>query len=79
MGTSDSVKIYISTINVGDNHYYVDSLPDGDVDKKHEVEFIRKDFLLEWLEAKVYEHNEDKFDDGFNTALGQVIDKINSL
>lgn len=43
------------------------------------VEYIRKDFLLEWLEAKVYEHNEDKFDDGFNTALGQVIDKINTL
>lgn len=41
--------------------------------------YIRKDLLLEWLEAKVYEHNEDKFDDGFNTALGQVIDKINSL
>lgn len=43
------------------------------------VEYIRKDLLLEWLEAKVYEHNEDKFDDGFNTALGQVIDKINTL
>ena len=43
------------------------------------VEYIRKDFLLEWLESKVYEHNEDKFDDGFNTAIGQVIDKINSL
>ena len=42
-------------------------------------EYIRKDLLLEWLKAKVYEHNEDKFDDGFNTALGQVIDKINSL
>lgn len=43
------------------------------------VEYIRKDLLLEWLEAKVYEHNEDKFDDGFNTAIGQVIDKINSI
>ena len=44
-----------------------------------DVEYIRKDLLLEWLEAKVYEHNEDKFDDGFNTAIGQVIDKINEL
>ena len=43
------------------------------------VKYIRKDALLEWLEGKVYEHNEDKFDDGFNTALGQVIDKINTL
>jgi len=52
-----------------------------DTEKKLEsdVEYIRKDFLLEWLEAKVYKHNEDKFDNGFNTALGQVIDKINSL
>lgn len=44
-----------------------------------DIEYIRKDALLEWLESKVYQHNEDKFDDGFNTALGQVIDKINSL
>lgn len=44
-----------------------------------DIEYICKDTFLEWLEAKVYEHNEDKFDDGFNTALGQVIDKINSL
>lgn len=42
-------------------------------------EYIRKDALLEWLESKVYEHNEDRFDDGFNAALGQVIDKLNSL
>ena len=44
-----------------------------------EVGYIRKDLLLEWLESKIYEHNEDRFDDGFNTAIGQVIDKINSL
>lgn len=41
--------------------------------------YIRKDALLEWLESKVYEHNEDRFDDGFNAALGQVIDKLNSM
>ena len=43
------------------------------------IEYIRKDALLEWLESKVYEHNEDRFDDGFNAALGQVIDKLNSM
>lgn len=43
------------------------------------IEYIRKDALLEWLESKVYEHNEDRFDDGFNAALGQVIDKINEM
>ncbi len=43
------------------------------------VEYIRKEALLEWLESKVYEHNEDRFDDGFNAALGQVIDKLNEM
>lgn len=43
------------------------------------IEYIRKDALLEWLESKVYKHNEDRFDDGFNAALGQVIDKINAI
>ena len=43
------------------------------------TEYIHKDALLDWLESKVYEHNEDRFDDGFNAALGQVIDKINEL
>lgn len=42
-------------------------------------EYIRKDALLKWLESMVYEHNEDRFDDGFNAALGQVIDKLNSM
>lgn len=42
-------------------------------------EYIRKEALIEWLESKVYEHNEDRFDDGFNAALGQVIDKLNSM
>lgn len=50
-----------------------------DRNDKNNVEYIRKDALLEWLESKVYEHNEDRFDDGFNTALGQVIDKINLI
>ena len=44
-----------------------------------EVEYIRKDSLLEWLNGMVYEYNLDRFDDGFNAALGQVIDKIESL
>lgn len=42
-------------------------------------EYIRNDALLKWLESMVYEHNEDRFDDGFNAALGQVIDKLNSM
>ena len=53
--------------------------PYMDGEKMIDVEYIRKDALLEWLESKVYQHNEDKFDDGFNTALGQVIDKLNNF
>lgn len=45
----------------------------------NDVCYIRKDALMEWLESKVYEHNEDRFDDGFNAALGQVIDKLNEM
>lgn len=41
--------------------------------------YIRKEAMMEWLESKVYEYNEDRFDDGFNAALGQVIDKLNEM
>ncbi len=69
---------------------YVREYPDGfarfwEEKKKDDVvatiphEYIRKDALLEWLNGKVYEHNEDLFDDGFNAALGQVIDKLNLM
>lgn len=70
-------------------YFPADGLPsyidwDGSPIRTKQVEdsdvcYIRKDALMEWLEGKVYEHNEDRFDDGFNAALGQVIDKINSL
>ena len=70
-------KIYI-------RHYWMPGELDDDwrlkpVEDEQCEEYIRKDALLEWLESKVYEHNEDRFDDGFNAALGQVIDKINSM
>lgn len=68
-------KIYIPQ-NISRSDVTSLSLPD---DKGRGIEFIRKDALLEWLESKVYEHNEDRFDDGFNAALGQVIDKINEM
>ena len=38
-------------------------------------EYIRKDALLKWLEEKLKERHAPQFRD----ALGQVIDKINSL
>lgn len=52
---------------------------DGNKPNDNFQEYIHKEALLEWLESKVYEHNEDRFDDGFNAALGQIIDKINEL
>ena len=51
----------------------------GNLKSRQIEEYIRKDALLEWLENMVYQHNEDRFDDGFNTAIGQVIDKLQLL
>lgn len=67
-------KIYIDIIDMDSGYMMAPSF-----ENNGGAEYIRKDALLEWLESKVYEHNEDRFDDGFNAALGQVIDKINSL
>ena len=44
-----------------------------------DVQYIRKDALLKWLESMVYQHNEHILAAGFNTAIEQVIDKLNSL
>ena len=50
-------KIYIYTANVGDNHYSISST-DNPVDKKYEVEYIRKDALLELIEKTVIFYKE---------------------
>ena len=63
-------KIYVTPVGTWDTKHIPD-LQDNI--------YISKDALLEWLESKVYEHNEDRFDDGFNAALGQVIDKLNEI
>lgn len=76
-------KIFLSVGKEEDWKYamWTEKSPDeqkfSELDKHQE--YIRKNALLGWLNEKVYEHNEDRFDDGFNAALGQVIDKINSL
>ena len=49
-------KIYIYTANVGDNHYSISST-DNPVDKKYEVEYIRKDAILELLQNRNKEIN----------------------
>lgn len=67
-------KIYIDIDTFGFIHGY-----NAEAHPPACQEYIRKDVLLEWLESKVYEHNEDRFDDGFNAALGQVIDKLNEM
>lgn len=74
------------------NKIYLPKYPNLDIEGEHlgddwsyepeftdNVTYIRKYALLKWLESKVYEHNEDRFDDGFNAALGQVIDKLNEM
>ena len=63
-------KIYIGIQDLGSGYVYALSL-----DNNGEQEYIRKDALLEWLEEKLKERHAPQFRD----ALGQVIDKINSL
>lgn len=72
-------KIYMTPSYGEPDNVLLASFSKSHLDCHRDIEYIRKDALLEWLNGKVYEHNEDRFDDGFNAALGQVIDKINSL
>lgn len=72
-------KIYMTPSYGEPDNVLLASFSKSHLDYHREIEYIRKDALLEWLESKVYEHNEDRFDDGFNAALGQVIDKLNSM
>jgi hypothetical protein len=44
-------KIYIYS-NAGDNSYLI-SPTENVADKKYEIEYIRKDFLLEWAEKEM--------------------------
>ncbi len=77
-------KIYIYTVNVGDNHYSI-TPTDNITDMKYEVEYIRKDALLEWTREQLayYQKLEEEEGDpvrwGQRNAFQQVIDKINSL
>ena len=78
-------KIYINTLNVGDNHYSITGT-DNPVDKKYEVEYIRKDVLLKWAIKKMQhyaklqnEKHQDPTHWGQRNAFQQVIDKLNSL
>ena len=43
------------------------------------VEYIKRDFLLKWLDKRVLDSPKYEFDEGFNAAIGQVIGKIISL
>ena len=48
--------------------------------KSDDIEYIRKEALIEWLEGKMtIEGTTEGFVGGYNTALKDVIDKINSL
>lgn len=73
-------KIYINTINVGDNHYSIDGT-DNPVDKKYEVEFINKNALLKWANDNLLEceASDDDADYGRIDAYKKLIDKLNSL
>ncbi|MBO7693551.1 MAG: hypothetical protein J6T10_13045 [Methanobrevibacter sp.] len=76
-------NIYISTLNVGDNHYHIDPLPDNDIDKKHEVAYIRKDALWKPTDEqmKALETAERWYSDnmGCNFALVSLCEQLKKL
>lgn len=67
-------KIYMSNL-IYDSWQY--TIPDPD--DETEVEYIRKDALIEWLENKIAE-NEGGFVAGLtNLAYQDVLNKLNSI
>ena len=45
-----------------------------------DIEYIRKDLLLEWAEGKKKHYmDRQEYDCGWNDLLDELIDKINSL
>ena len=61
-------KIYVNTINIGDNHFSI-SPTDNPVDRKTQVEYLRKDALLEWAKS----FTEPKI------FVSTLLDKLNSM
>ncbi len=76
-------KIYISTLNIdkGDNYWFIEESYNT-ANKKYDVEYIRKDALLE-LAKKELENAEitdfDEFGRGEVIAYRRIVDKLNSM
>ncbi len=68
-------KIFISTLNAGDNHYSI-TPTDNPANKKYEVEYVRKDTLLKW--AKNMKHI-CKGSGPVEKVFQIIIDKLNSM
>jgi hypothetical protein len=74
-------KIYISTLNIdkGDNYWFIEESYNT-ANKKYDVEYIRKDVLLEWAKKEMGEwSSESTTAQGVKMGLTLVIDKIESL
>ena len=63
-------KIYVSHL-IYDTWQYTTPDPDDET----EVEYVRKDALLEWAQEKLQERHAPQFRD----AIGQLIDKLNLM
>lgn len=68
-------NIYLGIQDLGSGYVYTLSL-----DNNGEQEYIRKEALIEWLEGKMtIEGATEGFVGGYDMALKDVIDKINSM
>jgi len=76
-------KIYISILNIdkGDNHWFLGGSYNK-ANKKYDIEYIRKDYLLEWAKKEL-ENAEitdfDEFGRGEVIAYRRIVDKLNSM
>lgn len=68
-------KIYVGIQDLGSRYATSVSI----TPQEGHSEYIRKDALLDWLESMFYQHNEHILAAGFNTAIEQVYDKLNSM
>ena len=68
-------KLYISQLIYGTWQYQT-----PDPDDENQVEYIRKDVLLKWLEGRMTKEGATEgFVGGYDFALKDVINKLNSM
>ena len=73
-------KIYYDKLCINPSGYEEGRAYELNPDPLPCVEYIRKDALMEWLDGKMtIEDETDGLIDGYNCAMKEVLNKINSM